>query len=282
MKAATCESSIGHNSQRESERWENVIEQALIHTEAMLEDSNSLYYYHYHRIRYKGMAMHIASKYGRFDGLRVLDIGSHQLHFITVLHLLGANAQGIDMGVFTEAPENRCLSARLGISNQTINSLEMDLADFLLGKTYDIIVFSEILEHITFNPRRMWNAMLQSVPQGSILVTTPNVFSLHKLPGYFSRLFLLSGYGIKVEEIISTITYGHHWKEYSVHELKQYFKLLGRDFEAEVFTVEGTDIFKGAWLASALRSFLISVTNHIPLLRFQIFCWVRPGRTISR
>jgi 2-polyprenyl-3-methyl-5-hydroxy-6-metoxy-1,4-benzoquinol methylase len=256
---------------------ENQVERALAAAEAMLEEQSSRYYFSYHRVRYKAMAMHIACKYASFDGLRVLDVGSHQLHFIAVLQLLGAQSSGIDVGVFTEAPENKQLAARLGVANHTITNLEADLAEFLHDKTYDLIVFSEILEHITFNPRKMWRAMLQSVPEGNILVTTPNAFALHKLPGYFSRLIRLQGYGIKVDEILSTMTYGHHWKEYSVTELRHYFQLLGEDVRAEVFAVQGSDDFQGSRLAAAVRGFLVWLTNRIPLLRFQIFCWVRPG-----
>ncbi len=269
-----------HLSPHERQQLEDRVERALTAAQAMLKEDNSRYYFSYHRIRYKAMAMHIAYRYSSFDGLRVLDVGSHQLHFIAVLQLLGAEPSGIDVGVFTESVDNQRLATKLGISNQTITNLENDLAEFLLGKTFDLIVFSEILEHITFNPRPMWKAMLKSIPTGNILITTPNALALHKLPGYFSRLILLRGYGIKVDEILSTMTYGHHWKEYSVPELNRYFKLLGEDVEAEIFSVKGFDLFSGSRLAAALRGLLIRLTNRLPLLRFQIFCWVRPGGTL--
>lgn len=223
------------------------------------------------------MALAIATRFASLEGLNVLDIGSHHLHFIAVLRELGANASGIDVEAFSTDQETRKLAEKLNIVNQTVNNLETDLESFLTGRTYDLIVFSEILEHITFNPRKMWKAMFRSIPEGHILVTTPNSMALHKMPGYLQRLLLLKGYGIKVEEILSTMTYGHHWKEYSVPELRHYFQLLDSSIPIEIRSVSGTDTYEGPPFEALIRHRLIGLTNRLPMLRFQIFCWIGPS-----
>jgi hypothetical protein len=38
------------------------------------------------------------------------------------------------------------------------------------------------------------------------------------------------GGGIPVEEILGMRTYAHHWREYSLAEIKRYFQLLSPDF----------------------------------------------------
>lgn len=87
--------------------------------------------------------------------------------------------------------------------------------------------------------------MFRSIPEGRILVTAPNSMALHKIPGNLQRLHLFHGYGIKVDEILSTMTYGHHWKEYSVPELRHYFQLLDSSIPIEIRSVPGTDTYEG-------------------------------------
>lgn len=259
----------------------NEIDKALNATEELCETKSSQNYFRLHRQRYESMAFEIANKYGKFTGLRVLDVGSLFLHFPVMLTLLGAIPSGVDVSKFSQREETIRLALKLGIENLTMDDLEHGLSKAIDQKSYDLIVFSEIIEHITFNPTIMWKTMLSAIPDGWILITTPNAFTLHKLPGYISRLLGLDGYGIRVEQILSEPTYAHHWKEYSVNEMKRYFHLLGDEFYAEVFSVRGYDNFDGSKFRLLIRKTLIGISNCIPSLRFQIFCWVRENRTLS-
>ena len=97
---------------------------------------------------------------------------------------------------------------------------------------FDLIVFAEILEHIAFNPLDMWRHIFDMLkPNGYLIVTTPNSLSLRKTYRGFRRLLSRTGQGIAVDQIFSTVTYGHHWKEYSKFELIDYFVRLGIPFE---------------------------------------------------
>jgi 2-polyprenyl-6-hydroxyphenyl methylase/3-demethylubiquinone-9 3-methyltransferase len=93
------------------------------------------------------------------------------------------------------------------------------------------VFFSEIIEHITFNPVEFWRAVYRVLrPGGRIVVTTPNYYSPYSRvwdPGRFWSGF---GGGISVHEILTQNTYSHHWKEFTVRELIIYFDRLSPDF----------------------------------------------------
>jgi 2-polyprenyl-6-hydroxyphenyl methylase/3-demethylubiquinone-9 3-methyltransferase len=108
-------------------------------------------------------------------GSRVLDIGSHYLHQAAALGVLGYEVVGIDVAAFSEQAPMKVRAARYNISNYSCD--RMDLGEFLGGneEAFDVILFTEILEHITFNPIRFWRRAYDLMKIGSLLyVTTPN------------------------------------------------------------------------------------------------------------
>jgi len=56
--------------------------------------------------------------------------------------------------------------------------------------------------------------------------------------GALKRLLSLQGYGIRVGEILDTVTFGHHWKEYSAYELRLLFETLSPDFDVSITAYE--------------------------------------------
>ncbi|WP_332911069.1 class I SAM-dependent methyltransferase [Algoriphagus boritolerans] len=101
--------------------------------------------------------------------------------------------------------------------------------------TYDLIVFTEIFEHITFNPIQLWKTIYQILkPGGKIYISTPNSLALASWVRNFKHLITLQSVGITVDDIISKVTYGHHWKEYSAQEIKTYFATLSDDFQITI------------------------------------------------
>jgi 2-polyprenyl-3-methyl-5-hydroxy-6-metoxy-1,4-benzoquinol methylase len=163
---------------------------------------------------------------------RVLDIGSHYLHQSVLLSKLGYDVTGIDIELFTSAGFVQHRARSCGIRNLTVNHLEA--GDFLPDQSgsFDLIVFTEILEHITFNPIRFWARVYQLLkPGGMVYLSTPN--ALRPAAWVRSLLGLLSfqGVGIGLNNIMGDVTYGHHWKEYSAAEIKRYFALLSPDFK---------------------------------------------------
>jgi 2-polyprenyl-6-hydroxyphenyl methylase/3-demethylubiquinone-9 3-methyltransferase len=166
---------------------------------------------------------------------RVLDIGSHYLHQASLMSLLGYEVHGIDIPLFADAPFVADRARRLGICNHATSTL--DRGTFLprYENNFDLIVFTEILEHITFNPVALWRRIYELLKiDGCVYLTTPNAIRPTRLWKAAIRLATLRGVGLDVREILENVTYGHHWKEYSASELRRYFSELSPDFQVQV------------------------------------------------
>jgi len=162
---------------------------------------------------------------------RVLDIGSHYLHQSVLLSKLGYEVFGIDVELFTGAAFVKERASAFGIQNATVNVLEA--GDFLKGREgkFDLVVFTEILEHITFNPIRFWARVYELLsPTGMVYLSTPNAMRPAAWVRQLLNLFAFRGIGLSLDEIMGNVTYGHHWKEYSAFEIRKYFAMLSADF----------------------------------------------------
>lgn len=202
---------------------------------------------------------------------RVLDIGSHYLHQSVLLSELGHVVAGIDIDLFANADFVRERASTFGIRNMAVNALEA--GDFLTGQEgrYDLIVFTEILEHITFNPIRFWGRVYDLMsPTGIVYLSTPNALRPAAWGRELLGLLAFRGIGLSLDEIMGNVTYGHHWKEYSVRELKRYFAMLSSDFSVTT-----------SWYSSDLdhdRGFetrLKKLLAHVPCFRSDIEAVIR-------
>lgn len=97
---------------------------------------------------------------------------------------------------------------------------------------YDLEVFTEIMEHITFNPIAFWKRIYQVLKQ--IYIYTPNALALPNYVPNLKNILLMKSIGITVDDILSKVTYGHHWKESSAKEIRAYFHMLSPDFEVQI------------------------------------------------
>lgn len=229
-------------------------------------------YFQGEQSRYLRTVQRIASISG--TPCRVLDIGSHYLHQAALLRLLGYEVSGLDVPAFSEAKFIRERSEMFGIRNHAIASLEQ--GEFLIGQenTFDLAIFTATLEHITFNPVRFWKRVYDLLKEdGTIYLTTPNALRAVALFRSARRLVALSGIGITVDEILRTVTYGHHWKEYSAWEIRRYFRALSPDFQVEI-----------KWLGELpdhpLKRRIMQIVHVFPPLRSEIEAVVRvPKKT---
>ncbi|MGB5733505.1 MAG: methyltransferase domain-containing protein [Thiohalocapsa sp.] len=124
------------------------------------------------------------------------------------------------------------IAAATGIPLVTCADLERaEELKAIPDNSMDVVLFTEILEHITFNPINVWREVYRILaPGGRILVTTPNYYSWKGRAWQFIRYASGRGGGITVDEVLTTRTYGHHWREYSRREVLDYFQLLSPDF----------------------------------------------------
>jgi SAM-dependent methyltransferase len=128
-------------------------------------------------------------------------------------------------------------AGKFGVDNRPLDEPAFVDGQLLRGQgdVFDAILFCEILEHITFNPSRLWQRIYELTRVGGIVyVTTPNALKLLAVLGALWNLLTLRRIGMRVDAIFEHVTYGHHWKEYSRKELPRYFALLSPDFEVTV------------------------------------------------
>jgi 2-polyprenyl-6-hydroxyphenyl methylase/3-demethylubiquinone-9 3-methyltransferase len=187
-------------------------------------------------------------------GQRVLDIGAHWLHQALLYAEDGYRVTAADFPITIENHCVKSMAAAYGIERISYENLETPTAFAAIPDgTFDVILFTEIIEHITFNPVAMWTELYRLLaPGGVIVVTTPNYYSVKGRAWALRRT--LKGYGsaLPVEEILRVPTYGPHWKEYSLRELWVYFTMLSPDFHIHKATYVD-DYYKGPKISAMLR-----------------------------
>lgn len=158
----------------------------------------------------------------------ILDIGAHWLHQSMLYALSGHQMIAADVGGVLNVQSVRDMAADNGIRLMPMGDLSVSTVfDELAPASVDYVLFTEILEHITFNPVSMWQAIQRVLkPTGQVIITTPNYYFWKSRAWDWLRFVKRMGGGIPVAEIIQQITYGHHWKEYSAREIVHYFDIL--------------------------------------------------------
>jgi 2-polyprenyl-6-hydroxyphenyl methylase/3-demethylubiquinone-9 3-methyltransferase len=250
--------------------------EALASMRALLHAGGDEAYFRFHEHRYRRHLGTLAEL--GLLGRPTLDIGSHYLHLAGSVRLMGSEVTALDVPAFQEIPWIAERAARLGIRTATVGDL--GAGDFLADvpdASFDVVLFCEIIEHVTFNPVRFWRRVHELLrPGGVVYLTTPNALRLANLLKTLHRAVTLEGVGIPVAHIFEHVTYGHHWKEYGARELVDYFARLSPDFAVEVRPYACRQGDGG----SATRRLVRRVGNLVPALREQLEVLVRlPAKT---
>ncbi|MEB2776531.1 class I SAM-dependent methyltransferase [Algoriphagus sp. D3-2-R+10] len=201
--------------------------------------SNDLEYFEFHKNRFKRFDQFLDSLAHRMPNssasLNVLEIGSHYLHTSLLLANRSYTIDAMDVDEFWQLDFVKERAERYGLNAIIENDISRLKPFRDVQDKYDLVVFTEILEHITFNPIQFWKQIYQILkPGGLIYISTPNAFALPNYVRAIKNSIGLKSIGITVDDIFSKVTYGHHWKEYSANEIKKYFKALSPDFDVEV------------------------------------------------
>jgi 2-polyprenyl-3-methyl-5-hydroxy-6-metoxy-1,4-benzoquinol methylase len=165
-------------------------------------------------------------------GTRILDVGAHWLHQALLYALDGCEVWALDVPATMETDSARSLSRAYPIHLLPNASLEHPQAlAALADDTFDVVLLTEVIEHLAFNPVAMWREIHRVARRGAtIVVTTPNYYALRARLRAAWRAMRGLGGGVAVDDVIGLKTFGHHWKEYSRRELMRYFALLSPDF----------------------------------------------------
>ena len=127
-----------------------------------------------------------------------------------------------------------------------VDLLDDSLDSIDLGAKFDIIVFSEVIEHVLVHPARVVRFLLRHLtPSGWIILTTPNLFSRRKLQ-------LISRRRSPLPPCPATYKRGDpphlHVREYSMGEMLAMIEQAGGKIEAFFFS--------GCWDTPKMRETL--------------------------
>jgi 2-polyprenyl-6-hydroxyphenyl methylase/3-demethylubiquinone-9 3-methyltransferase len=201
----------------------------------------------------------------------ILDVGAHWLHQSVYFALDGHHVTAADFATTLEDEAVREIAAKFNIDSLVYEDLSVEHAlDALDDDSMDVILFCEILEHITFNPVAMWKAFYRVLrPGGRIIITTPNFYHAGIMFPAIFRFWTGWGSGISVVEILNKNTYSPHWKEYSKKEISRYFELLSPDFvvKKQRYLPDGLGIVELNWKGKLLYD----KRNILPVFRKGIY-----------
>lgn len=125
------------------------------------------------------------SNWDRARGNKLLDIGAHWLHQAILYAIDGFEVTGVDLPVTFDRDNVRALAKAHDIRLLPNSDLEHASAlKEIPDNTFDIVLFTEIIEHITFNPVAMWRQIYRIMKPGArLIVTTPNYYALRGRSG---------------------------------------------------------------------------------------------------
>jgi 2-polyprenyl-3-methyl-5-hydroxy-6-metoxy-1,4-benzoquinol methylase len=189
-------------------------------------------YLAHHWPRFIDTKERLMSSLERTKGLQLLDIGAHWLHQSLLYAREGLAVTAVDFPITFDLPSVQRVAEENGIRLlPETNLAEARALESLAENSIDVVLFTEIIEHITFNPVQLWKQVYRVMKPGArVVVTTPNYYAARGRVWNLGRLLGGFGGGLDVPSILGMRTYAHHWKEYSLRELIHYFCALSPDF----------------------------------------------------
>lgn len=202
---------------------------------------SGLDYLRRHFPRFVATRQRLLSHWDRRRGNRILDVGAHWLHQTLLYAIDGFAVTAMDLPATLELDGVRALARTHSITLLPNSDLEHPSAlAAVADDTFDIVLFTEVIEHLSFNPVAMWREIYRVMKPGArIVVTTPNYYALRTRVRQWWRTIRGFGGGVEVEQVLTLHTLGHHWKEYSRRELACYFTMLSSDFACRTFAYAG-------------------------------------------
>jgi len=224
-----------------------------------------------HYARYKRTQARLFQHWAPVRGQRVLDIGAHWLHQAMLYAIQGFDVTALDLPATFDRPDVQALARTHAIRLLQNRDLEHpDALTSIADDTFDLILFTEVIEHLAFNPVAMWREIYRVMRPGArIVLTTPNYYALRTSLRRWLRALRRDGGGVAARDVLGLKTLGHHWKEYSMRELREYFGLLSPDFRC--VNAVYTEDFQTAYLAKRGGQLVNWLERALPPLRPDIY-----------
>jgi len=185
-------------------------------------------YFEFHRGRYEYCVPKILKS---IDGKRIIDLGSKYMFQASFISMKGIDVYAYDVEDTVNKDLIKKRAKKNGITTKSLGDLSLgEVALEEEDSKFDALVMSEVIEHLAFNPLKMWSSIFRVLkPESKIFISTPNSVSLENRIVEPARVLTGTGKGVSVDGIMDTPTYGHHWKEYSIKEIYRYFENLSID-----------------------------------------------------
>lgn len=163
----------------------------------------------------------------RKEAVRVLDVGSHELHIALGCRKLGYQVTGVDVEYFTEAEHIRKLS--------DTHQVELVTCDFARDKKLpfpdeyaDLVLFFETLEHLNFYPLGLVQELSRVLkPGGLLMITTPNQMSIGMLLHFILQRS-------QFQDIRYPYSIATHYRLYTIREVKYLMEASGLEIHRAV------------------------------------------------
>ena len=187
-----------------------------------------------HAARFLRTSDLVFSSAGPRHGLAMLDIASHWLHNAYLYADAGVDVIALDVqGGEISDPAVMRFAQQHGIALLPCKALNDPVElDALPDEFFDLVMLGETLEHLTFNPIKLWALVYRKLKAGGrIVVTTPNYFYFRgAFRADLGKLMRGQSAGISIHDLIHKHDYAPHWKEFSRKDLQRYFAYLSPDF----------------------------------------------------
>jgi len=186
-------------------------------------------YFRIHEARYKTILGHIG-RLRSLGHLKILDVGCYPYHLGKALEDMGHEVWGI-------ASEHEPIHGK----KIKICNIETDKFPFK-DNFFDLILFSEVLEHLPQSPGFALKEMLRvAKPDGHLLVTTPNIARS------INRIKLLFGESVSYplsQVLEESNMYHRHNREYTLPELGQLIQFSGWNIQQSEYFISYTPMRK--------------------------------------
>jgi SAM-dependent methyltransferase len=149
----------------------------------------------------------------------ILDIGiAYGFYDIVLVREYGMDVAGVELEQNIPTYCGLCLETGIEIIPGCIGDAALPLPD----ESYNVVILAEVLEHLRISPLRALNEIHRILePDGCLVLTTPNIASLHKI------VSLVRGRNILEEFVDDDSRLNHvtdswaHIREYTMAELEQ-------------------------------------------------------------
>lgn len=172
--------------------------------------------------------------------MKILDIGSSPGHLAYVLSQVGCDVTAID-----HEPEESQTASTIPVLDVNIEKQRLPFEN----DTFDVIQFTEVIEHLVYDPERALKEIFRVLKQnGVVICTTPNVLCLNRIIELIKRK-RANMEGDYVSFYSKTL-YARHNFEYTLEELKKLFKDTGFTIiKSEYYSLSSPPFIRRFYLA---------------------------------